>query len=99
MSKMKLMRQSSRDELRVDVALRVEKGYDVSKAKQETIIRNWVESGNTPKGYHIEAVEWQNPARKDPAKAAPRVATARQELQEARISLRRFLRQSALHPV
>jgi len=89
---MRRPRLSSGDPLHIDIEVTVRKGYDGSAAGQERAIRQWANTGATPRGYSITAVHWQNPARKDPALQARRHAKTPGEIEEARATLKRFLR-------
>ena len=86
------------DPLNVDIQLRIKKGHDASLEKQQAVLRHWAGTGQLPTGYQVFGVTWTNPARSTTALAAPRQANSGLEIEEARLTLGRFLRQAPLKP-
>jgi hypothetical protein len=91
------------DPLNASIQLEIKKGHDASLQKQQAVLRRWAETGELPAGYRVTGVTWTNPARKGPTAkyadgAAPRDAGSAPEIEEARLTLGRFLRGRGFSP-
>ena len=86
------------DPLNASIQLKIKKGHDASVAKQQAVLRQWAETGELPMGYQVTGVTWTNPARKTAALRTPRHAGSRPEIEEARLTLGRFLRGRRFSP-
>jgi len=86
------------DPLNASIQLRIKKGHDASLQKQQAVLRRWAETGELPAGYRVTGVTWTNPARSTAALSKPRHAGSAPEIEEARLTLGRFLRGRGFSP-
>jgi hypothetical protein len=91
------------DPLNASIQLQIKKGCNASLQKQQAVLRRWAETGYLPAGYRVTGVVWTNPGRKGPTAkyadgAAPRDAGSAPEVEEARLTLGRFLRNRRFAP-
>jgi len=85
------------DPVRVQVSIRIARVPGLRERLTNRIlnqiVRDFVDTGKTPRGIKITAINWINPVRKDPTLARWKSSSdSNQSMTQARATLRRVLR-------